>query len=747
MVTHNSNLGQNNGRHPQSVNFFVDPEGRLYDSANNYFAQIENATDIKLGGRKPARLYHENKGYLGQGDQWVKDKDQAKLFTSKKELMAFLNLYFQSDNDSQSSLLDQITDSNEGNSDVTNSQEITTIVVASPELENTLIPKLFLVTLIASYRPFERLFSYREKVIKEFETSGIPSDVTDCCTDIFTPDNSQELKQRFIGKILKNDGSLDDKYKSFEVYNSGAWVALNSKKREKNEAFSSENQFTCAKLFVPREKSDNTTHKIEKVKYEMPLGLKPQKNVDYYLLPNFVDHDVLSALKEGIISEHNLSLDSKDYFTFCAYADFFNLLKEINNVSVNISEGFKKAVSLIYHKQLAVSFTSIYTWGYSDNDGNPVRDSEGFRMLNPEIKSLLKGSNEIILNFDMDTKIKTQKDVTDQCNQFAVACHRELGITVKRRLWENKLGKGIDDLLANGYTLEKNTQIVDLDIEKLTLEIKENNEIKRQKEIAYQEKMNKQNKKIEIKKKIESGNTSDLIVTYIDEVYRDLFTGHWIVVNENWYQFNGKYYAEVESKLIRQKILNYLDNYVTFDKENNPKKPHANNQSLNGAFNWIKTKLHKSINDINPDGYLPLDNGILLVTENNGKVEIKLEPHSPDKYFTYCSEVKYDPNIDCTHAYRLLECLDEPYKTLFIQSLSTILNFSLIRKKRDRIKALILEGDGSNGKDTLRTVTSLILGKKGMTGCNFNDFRIADNGRAFNLKRLVRFVLSEMRNL
>jgi phage/plasmid-associated DNA primase len=725
--------------------FSIDSEGRVYDSANNYFAQIENATDIKLSGRKSARLFNPVKGYLGQGDQWVKDKDQAKLFTSKTELKRFLNLYFQSDDDSQSKLtyFDQFTVSNEVNSEVVettkpntdlpNSEKMTTIVAASPEspeLENALNPKLFLVTLIASYRCFKRLLSYREKVIKEFETSGIPSDVTDCCTDIFTPDNAQELKQRFIGKILKTDGSLDDKYKSFEAYNSGGWVALNSAKNGQD------NPFTIAKLTTPRIVFDHKTNKSEPIKYDAPLGIKTHKDIPYYLLPKLADKEVLKQLINGIISKHGLNLKADDYAT---YSDFFNAAKKL--IFVNVSEGFKKAVALICQGELAFSLSSTTTWGYKDNDNNTVLDSEGFKMLNPQIKELLKDSKGLIINFDCDSKKTTIQNITNQCNQFALACHRELGITVKRRLWDNKLGKGIDDLLTNGYTLETHTQVIELDIEKLTIEIKENNEIKRQKELAYQEKNNKkqaiENKKKEIETKVKEGKTSEFIVTYKDEVIRDLFSkDKWITVEDNWYKFNGKFYEEVNPKFIKQKILNYLDNYIDSDKNGDPTKPFANNACVNECFNWIKTKFFKDIKEINPDGYLPLDNGILLVTENNGKVEIKLEPHSPDKYFTYCSEVKYDPNADLKEAYKLLECLDEPYKTLLIQSLSTILNFSLIRKKRDRIKALILEGDGSNGKDTLRSVISLILGKKGMTGCNFNDFRLADNGRAFNLKRL-----------
>jgi len=52
----------------------------------------------------------------------------------------------------------------------------------------------------------------------------------------------------------------------------------------------------------------------------------------------------------------------------------------------------------------------------------------------------------------------------------------------------------------------------------------------------------------------------------------------------------------------------------------------------------------------------------------------------------------------------------------------------------DRIKALLLIGDGSNGKDTVREVISLILGEQGITSCSLNDF---SQSRGFNLARLA----------
>lgn len=210
----------------------------------------------------------------------------------------------------------------------------------------------------------------------------------------------------------------------------------------------------------------------------------------------------------------------------------------------------------------------------------------------------------------------------------------------------------------------------------------------------------------------------------------ELFSGNWISFNGTLYQFNGKYYEEIEDGIIKQRINYWCANYI----DEKGKKSKASPSSVKNLYEWVNQKFYISPSKINCEG-IPLKNGYLaLIKDENNNPKFELKPYSPNVYFTYQSEVNYDPKASQESAIKLLECLDEPYKSLFIKSVSTILGFDFIKQKWDRIKALLLIGDGSNGKDTLREVISLILGDKGITSCSLNDF---SQSRGFNLARLA----------
>ena len=228
-----------------------------------------------------------------------------------------------------------------------------------------------------------------------------------------------------------------------------------------------------------------------------------------------------------------------------------------------------------------------------------------------------------------------------------------------------------------------------------------------------------------------SAQTEEL--PWLEQARKDLFKGSWISVNGVLHEYNGQFYEERETGLIKRKINQWCCNYI----DDKGKKSKATPEAVDKVFKWVCQQFWVSPTQVNAEG-LPLANGILKVSiDQSARVQINLDDYSADKHFTYQSEIAYNPNADQSHALDLLQCLDEPYKNLFIQSLATILNPQAIKNRWDRIKALMLIGEGSNGKDTLREVISLILGKKGITGCSLNDFRQADTGRGFNLIRLA----------
>jgi phage/plasmid-associated DNA primase len=230
----------------------------------------------------------------------------------------------------------------------------------------------------------------------------------------------------------------------------------------------------------------------------------------------------------------------------------------------------------------------------------------------------------------------------------------------------------------------------------------------------------------------EDNTTNENLISesWINIATNELFSGNWISLNNFLYQYNGNYYEEKETVIIKKKIVNWCANYI----DEKGKKSKANPTSFENIFKWVNALFGISPSQVNCEG-IPLKNGYLaLIKDENNNPKFELKPYSPDVYFTYQSEVSYNPKASQESAIRLLECLDEPYKSLFIKSVSTILSFKTIKEKWDRIKALLLIGDGSNGKDTLREVISLILGEQGITSCSLNDF---SQSRGFNVARLA----------
>lgn len=225
---------------------------------------------------------------------------------------------------------------------------------------------------------------------------------------------------------------------------------------------------------------------------------------------------------------------------------------------------------------------------------------------------------------------------------------------------------------------------------------------------------------------------------WYEECYLKLYKDQYLISDQdNLYLYNGKSYDKLEKGKVNKKIHHYVNNYLLFNEDSGEfEKPYAKPNNIPKGYNWITQKVWESANDINQGG-LPLGNGILDMKIIEDKAYPQLLPHSPQRLFTFCSEVEYRPNADHKYAEELLQCLDEPYRTLFIETLATILGNKEIRNKWDRIKALILVGEGSNGKDTLREVISLLLGQTGITSCNLNHFKQADEGRAFSLARLA----------
>ncbi|MDF5726620.1 MAG: DNA primase [Rhizonema sp. PD38] len=210
----------------------------------------------------------------------------------------------------------------------------------------------------------------------------------------------------------------------------------------------------------------------------------------------------------------------------------------------------------------------------------------------------------------------------------------------------------------------------------------------------------------------------------------------WICANEKLYCREENYYEYIPEALEIKRIRDFCNNYPVAN-ENKISFPYANPTSVSQILSWVKMSLKIDARLLNPPG-LNCTNGVLQLHWQGDKPSWKLEEHSPKFYYTYRPIATYDPEADPQHCDRLLEALDPPQREIFLRTIAASLDLKTVRQYKGRaVRALLLKGDGSNGKDSLREVVSLLLGKQGMTNCTLTDFAAYDEGRKFSLAKLI----------
>ena len=224
---------------------------------------------------------------------------------------------------------------------------------------------------------------------------------------------------------------------------------------------------------------------------------------------------------------------------------------------------------------------------------------------------------------------------------------------------------------------------------------------------------------------------------FVQMITRQLYTKRpWIAVGKELYCWEGTYYKKVNEDLERKRIADFLNTYPVVIK-GEVRYPYARMSKVNEALEWAKTRFSVDPERVNPPG-VNCTNGVLRVVWNGMQPSWKLTPHDPDVYYTYEPQVRFDPDADPTQCDRLLECLEPAQREIFVRTIGASLDLVTVRKFKGRkVKALLLKGDGSNGKDSLREVTQMLYGNCGMTSCSLSDFKCYDQGRKFPLARLA----------
>ena len=215
----------------------------------------------------------------------------------------------------------------------------------------------------------------------------------------------------------------------------------------------------------------------------------------------------------------------------------------------------------------------------------------------------------------------------------------------------------------------------------------------------------------------------------------------WICADNKLYSWTGTHYKYSPDSELRPRIASYCDSFPVFKEKKGLTYPFANPASAKQVLEWAKMRLEINSDSLNPPG-LNCTNGVLQLHWEAAAVRLAPTPlwelveHNPDFYYTYEPLATYNPEASTADCDRLMEVLSAPQQDIFLKTIAASLDLETVRKYKGRmVRALLLKGYGSNGKDTLREIVSLMYGRIGMTAATLSDFASYDEGRKFPLAR------------
>ncbi len=199
------------------------------------------------------------------------------------------------------------------------------------------------------------------------------------------------------------------------------------------------------------------------------------------------------------------------------------------------------------------------------------------------------------------------------------------------------------------------------------------------------------------------------------------------------FKYGNGYYQEQEDNDLLSDISKHFHSYLTSGKIKNA---FANSKDSIEALRWVKSICFVHPQNYNPPG-LNVNNGYLRPFYENDSVKFILEKHSEEHFFTYKINANYDQNNDGSEVRGILqEMISNPEIEIILRLISSTFDLKKIREKYDNhLRALLLSGEGDNGKDMLREWIDNLFGQS-MASVPLESFRTADKG-GFTLAPLI----------
>ncbi|OYQ67556.1 hypothetical protein B9G53_00980 [Pseudanabaena sp. SR411] len=377
---------------------------------------------------------------------------------------------------------------------------------------------------------------------------------------------------------------------------------------------------------------------------------------------------------------------------------FWQWVKNNSRVPIILTEGAKKAGATITNGYVCISIAG-------------VSNGQFHGRISPMIKDFVGTGRSVYLAFDSDLHIKPAvKHELDRLSRL-IAKH---GAVPELLIWEhNDETKGLDDLIA-----AKGGQILDLLVEKaVTFEEYRKQEI------------------IELER--EDPDAPPISEHFNQIAQKKLFSDRrWVCIHDTLHYWTGTHYEASPDPVEKRRISEFCNKYLVYDDRTNKRTyKYADEKSVNAVLKWAKVQFGIDPQTVNSTG-LNLANGILTIEWKDKIPSWTLRKHHPELVYTYCSKVKYNPKADPEPCDRLLIALDDAQRDVFLKTIAASFDLRTVRKfNPSRLRGLLLQGDGSNGKDSLRSAISKIFAL-GITGCSLRDFQEYDNAKKFPLAKL-----------
>ena len=260
----------------------------------------------------------------------------------------------------------------------------------------------------------------------EWKASGVDEELTQLNVVSLTGTSPAEYLLYSNSIPRRNDGRVNEGFlQRYAHTDAGGWWCSGI-----DVLSGEEDIWGCFKPDRPR------SGKNKVIKYEHP----PKTATSLFALK------VPFTLWQAIAHRTGVEINTEDIDRSWADGGFWQWLNNHPEVPLCITEGAKKAGAL-----LSAGYATVALPGINSGYRTP-KDARGKRIgkshLIPQLAKLTASGRKIYLVFDRDSQPKTVKAVDAAIRKTGYLLQKA-GCQVKVVIWDSKLGKGVDDLIAN----------------------------------------------------------------------------------------------------------------------------------------------------------------------------------------------------------------------------------------------------------------------------------------------------------